>query len=249
MATGFDGGIGFRNQAVPGDIVIDQNSKGMFVYAGNPQLGNLIASFAATNGTDPYGNTYPAAVGTENHGAFTARGDNSQTNYAILAVPNGNNPILLYNHDNTQFSDGFFQSLKDGTSPYRGKLTIQTTSPTGRAANSIEMFSQESDGSQGPVTNVHSDMNVDGIFSAGNVAFGNVTITPSAANTPTSVNVTFNPPLQGTTFTAQVSPNTGVPGTTVTGVGYGNVTSTGMTVTLTRTNTTATTVSYLVIAK
>lgn len=85
---------------------------------------------------------------------------------------------------------------------------------------------------------------VGGILSAGNIAAGRVTITPSAANTPTSANVTgLN--LKGTNIRVSVSPGTSVPGTQVTGVGFTNVTSDGFTVWLTRTNTTATGIDWI----
>lgn len=245
MTEGFSGSIGFRNTAIAGGVIIAQNADGLFAYSGNPTLGNLIASIASTNGTDPYGNKYPAAVGTENNGAFTARGDNTETNYAILAVPVSNDPILILNQDSTAFSDGYIQSLKDGSGPFAGKITILTTAPTGKNANSIEMLSQLSDGSSGPVTKMHSDLAVDGLLSAGNVQVGSVNITPSAANTPTSKAITFGP-LTGTNFFGLVSAATTVPGTTVTGVGVTGVTSTGATIWVTRTNTTQTTVNYMI---
>lgn len=87
---------------------------------------------------------------------------------------------------------------------------------------------------------------VDGRLTAGNFAWGTVSITPSAANTPTSAAVTgLN--VQGGSFVAFVTANTSVPGSQVTGVGYSSLTSTGLTVWLTRTNTTATNVTWMVI--
>jgi len=89
------------------------------------------------------------------------------------------------------------------------------------------------------------DMNVAGILTAGSFAFGQVSITPSAANTPTSVNVT-GLSLQGSTFLGYASAATTVPGTQVTGVGATSPSSTGLTVWTTRTNTTATLVNWWV---
>lgn len=183
MATGFDGGIGFRNQAVPGSVVIDQNSEGLFVYAGNPQLGNLIASIAATNGVDAYGNTYPAAVGTENAGAYTARGDNSQTNYVIVAVPPSNEPIIIMNSDNSAFQDGFIQALKDGSSPYTGKLSLVAPAPIGKNSGSIEILSEQSDSSAGPSANIHADAVVDGRLRPANTMLVTGSVGNSTAET------------------------------------------------------------------
>jgi hypothetical protein len=90
------------------------------------------------------------------------------------------------------------------------------------------------------------DMDVAGILTAGNLAFGQVSITPSAANTPTSTNVT-GLSVEGSTFLGYASAATTVPGTQVTGVGATSVTSSGLTVWVTRTNTTATLVNWMVV--
>lgn len=87
-----------------------------------------------------------------------------------------------------------------------------------------------------------------GILAAGNIAFGRINITPSAANTPTSGAVTgLN--LKGTTFRAIATASTTVPGTAVTGVGCTGVSSTGMNVWVTRTNTTLTGIDWMIIGE
>lgn len=88
-------------------------------------------------------------------------------------------------------------------------------------------------------------VNANGVMTAANRITGNVTITP-VANTPTSAVITFPTALTGTSFTCQVSANTSVPGTQVTGVSFNNLSATGVTIWLTRTNTNSTTVSYTV---
>jgi len=90
------------------------------------------------------------------------------------------------------------------------------------------------------------NMNVQGVFTTSNFAWGTINITPSAANTPTSGAVT-GLSVAGSTFMALVAPNTSVPGTQVTGVSFNNLTSSGLTVWLTRTNTTTTTCNWMVI--
>lgn len=99
-----------------------------------------------------------------------------------------------------------------------------------------------------PFTEFQHDMIVDGQFFAGNRVTGNVSITPSAVNVPTSTVVTFNTPLTGTQFTCQVSANSTVPGTQVTGVSYTGLSATGVTLWLTRSNPglTPTNLSYTV---
>lgn len=76
------------------------------------------------------------------------------------------------------------------------------------------------------------------------VARGQVAITPTAANTPTGVTVTFPTGLFSTAPTPSVVALTGAPGTVVTGVSALNVTTTSMTIYLTRTNTTQTSVAW-----
>ncbi|MDX2849283.1 hypothetical protein PV342_12590 [Streptomyces sp. PA03-3a] len=93
---------------------------------------------------------------------------------------------------------------------------------------------------------VDTGAQVAGVFTAGNMAFGSVNIVPSAANTPTSVMVSgLN--VRGSTFRAYVTANTSVPGTTMLGVGATSASSTGLTVWLTRSNTSSTTVYWMVI--
>lgn len=85
-----------------------------------------------------------------------------------------------------------------------------------------------------------------GIMTSSNWAYGTVSITPSAANTPTSSAVT-GLSLKGSSFYAFAAAQTAAPGTNVTGVGTTAVTSSGLTVWVTRTNTTATIVNWMVI--
>jgi hypothetical protein len=90
------------------------------------------------------------------------------------------------------------------------------------------------------------DMDIAGVLTAGNMAWGQVSITPSAANTPTSINVT-GLSLQGTTFLGYAVATTAAPGSQVTGASASSVTSSGLTVWVTRTNTSQTFVNWLVI--
>ena len=75
---------------------------------------------------------------------------------------------------------------------------------------------------------------------------GWVTITPTAANTPTAVNVTFKNTYNKTPNVV-TSVASGVVGTQVTGHGTNGITKTGATIVLTRTNTIATTVYFQVL--
>ena len=90
------------------------------------------------------------------------------------------------------------------------------------------------------------DLEVPGVLSAASWAIGTVTITPSAPNTPTS-QVVSGLDVEGTTFFAFAAPQTAAPGSNVTGVGTTAVTTGGLTVWVTRTNTTATVINWMVI--
>ncbi len=75
---------------------------------------------------------------------------------------------------------------------------------------------------------------------------GYVSITPSAANTPTKASVTFDTAFGSIPY-VWCCPNTGVPGTQVTGCSCANNSTTGMDVYLTRTNTTSTGVWWFAV--
>jgi hypothetical protein len=96
-----------------------------------------------------------------------------------------------------------------------------------------------------PATTIfRDDMQVAGDVTFGNWAWGSVDITP-VANVPTSANVS-GLSLQGNgTVVVQVTPYTAVPGTTVLGATANSISSSGMTVWLLRTNTTLTTVFWM----
>ena len=76
--------------------------------------------------------------------------------------------------------------------------------------------------------------------------WGDVTVTPSSANTPTSSAVTFPIPYKNTPFVV-ASPVSGVPGTALLGASVSNITKTGFEAVLTRTNTTSTQIRWLAI--
>lgn len=79
------------------------------------------------------------------------------------------------------------------------------------------------------------------------VQFGSVTITPSAANTPTKAHITFPEPFSNTPVVV-VSPHTTVPGTSVTGCGAYGESADGCDIYLTRNNTTATVVRWVAVS-
>jgi len=84
------------------------------------------------------------------------------------------------------------------------------------------------------------------VFTPNNIQTGGLSIVPSAPNTPTGVTVTFATPFKGTP-SVQITALTTVPGTSVTGVSVGNITPTGFTAYLTRTNTGSTGLTWTAV--
>ena len=148
-----------------------------------------------------------------------------------VAVP----ASIQYASDADQFTDLILTSGSVKASHHRAIMTLES------AVSTVDPYVYMQAESGGPC-----NLDVSGIFTAGNLAWGQVSITPSAANTPTSVNVT-GLAVQGTTFLGYASAATTVPGTQVTGVGATAASSTGVTVWATRTNTTAVIVNWMVI--
>jgi len=142
---------------------------------------------------------------------------------------------VTYASDADQYTDLILTSGSVKTSDHRAIITLESTF----AGNAPYVYMQAESGGA-------CNLDVSGVFSAGSFAFGQVSITPSAANTPTSVNVT-GLTVQGSAFFGYATAATTVPGTQVTGVGVTSVTSSGLTVYATRTNTTATLVNWMVV--
>ncbi|MEU5496185.1 hypothetical protein [Streptomyces griseofuscus] len=196
------------------------------------------------------GTTLLAEVGPEDGGGgggLWTRGLQSPNNYsAYLASgllqfrPVQDNLVkvpasLSYDTDAFQYSDFILTSGSVGTSDHRAILTLESV----YAGATPYVYVQGENSTP-------CNMDVLGVLTASNIAYGSVAITPSAANAPTSSNVT-GLGMKGTSFYALVTPSSSVPGTQVTGVSATGVTSNGLTLWLTRTNTTATTLNWMVI--
>lgn len=175
-----------------------------------------------------------------------------------------------------QLSRGFIRFGKDGVNFRWAPLIDYFISGTNNSTVKIGSGALESGGEEenqatisligtsGTATNDHprvdiggsgirdsgrADLNVTGILAVGNHAYGQTTVTPSAAHTPTSATVVYN--VTGTTFFGQATANTTVPGVRtpvgaagVTGVGVSGATATSMLVWVNRENTTATNVNW-----
>lgn len=90
-------------------------------------------------------------------------------------------------------------------------------------------------------------LQVSGRLQADNISTGTVTITP-VANTPTSTTVS-GLTIPGTNFRAYIGLDSSVPGTQVLGCSANNVSGSGLTVWLTRTNTTPTSLWWMIIGE
>jgi hypothetical protein len=142
---------------------------------------------------------------------------------------------VTYASDADQYTDLILTSGSVKASQHRAIMTLESTF----AGGAPYVYVQAESG--GPC-----NFDVSGVLSAGNFAWGQVSITPSAANTPTSINVT-GLSLQGSTFLGYATAATTVPGTQVTGVGATAPSSTGLTLWATRTNTTVTLVNWWLV--
>jgi hypothetical protein len=149
-----------------------------------------------------------------------------------VAVPAG----ITYNSDAYQYTDLILTSGNVAPSAHRAVLTLESTFEGG----SPYVYVQGENSTQ-------CNMDILGVLTSSNWAYGTATITPSAANTPTSQAVTGLSIKGSTAFYAFAAAQTSVPGSQVTGVGTTSVSSSGLTLWVTRTNTTATVVNWMVI--
>lgn len=77
-------GAGFQNPAIitANEVIIVGSKDALLVYSGAPAKGTLIAAIAAQNGTDKYGNNYPALA---NFGVWDAVTGNLDQHFGINA--------------------------------------------------------------------------------------------------------------------------------------------------------------------
>lgn len=193
----------------------------------------LLAELGRDTGTGGGGGLWTRGLQDPiNMSAFLSSGELSfrPVENGLVAVP----ASIYYDSDAFQYSDLTLTSGAVGEEDHRALLILES------------LFDGSAHASFQGENSTSCTLDVLGVLTAANITTGQVSITPSAANTPTSVNVTgLN--MQGSTFYAQATAATTVPGSQVTGVGVSSVTSTGLTVWATRTNTTLTNVNWLVV--
>lgn len=193
----------------------------------------LLAELGRDTGTGGGGGLWTRGLQDPiNMSAFLSSGELSfrPVENGLVAVP----ASIYYDSDAFQYSDLTLTSGAVGETDHRALLILES------------LFDGSAHASFQGENSTPCTLDVLGVLTSGNWAYGTVSITPSAANTPTSATVT-GLSVDGSTFIALVSANTSVPGSQVTGVGFSSLSSTGLTVWLTRTNTTATNVTWMVI--
>ena len=237
--------------------VYDQN--GNLVDAlGGPQgqfilydsAGNMVISLASAAGTDdrtglPFQAGITAYTSTTAINFFANDGTWTAANGSKIVVEAAATAAIFFTPPQGNWVAGDIQSQAVGIGAHP---QIVMESPTTSAFNSVAQLilsgSSNSQNTTAATINA-TTFAMNARTSFGNIAWGNVSITPSAANTPTSAVVNYS--VSGTNIVGYAVANSSVPGTQVTGVSVNSVTNTSMNVWLTRTNTTSTVVYWLVI--
>lgn len=144
---------------------------------------------------------------------------------------------------------GRFTATNDSSGTERKDVALRLGDADGQH---MDMDTNEIQAKEGPTTPGPLYLNLDGgdvyagDFKIPQIQRGSVTITPTAANTPTSFDLTFPKEFSGTP-TVIVTAATSVPGTTVLGAGVNAVSKTGCKIWVTRTNTTDTVVNWIAV--
>lgn len=244
-------------------VLVEQVSgySGIFGYSPAPAAGALVFSLAAASGTDPYGNTYQAGLTVYSTDGVINLFSSLQTwtgsGGGIINIGVGGGQALMELIPETvagvTWAEGsigtVITNLSGANTP---GLFMSSPYANANTHNSVLELLGGSPSTNHALTRLVSDTfevvadtHVIGALTADNEAVGSVLITPTAANTPTSVTITY-PALTGTTFRGVCSPESVVPGTEVTGWGITSITSTTAKVWATRTNTTQTRIDYII---
>jgi hypothetical protein len=212
-------------QTITGAVVQSVRSDGSVAAVMAPNLGDGSAGFQTTSAD---GETF-------------ARLESGQLTFGVAGVEQ-----LTPTGIQAQVSGATLdiQSGAIGTGAQAHIILASADSPLA-SGDGAPFISLEWDGDSGP-SNADMVVDVDGLLKPRNFLWGRVTITPSAANTPTSLTVT-GLHLRGKTFRGLASAVTTVPGTQVLGVSCSSVTAASATFCVTRTNTTPTVIDYLLI--
>lgn len=256
-AIKIDGSAEFNNVVIRGGTTVGGTA---LYYNGTPAVGNLIVSIAGSAGSDSFGNAYVQGLGV-----YGTDGDIQALGNTLTVTGNNGSMIELFTGSAAgQASIDLRPKDLSGTTWTAGSVYTQLAasnraaivleSPTDSANFAVSSIMLQGGGPTTTDTailfgadrlSVNNDLDVFGILTAANRVVGSVLITPSAANTPTSATVNYGP-LTGSTFRGVASTESTVPGTQVTGWAVSSITSTSALVWVTRTNTTATRVDYII---
>jgi hypothetical protein len=224
--------VGLLQTAPDGSrIVLSQESKSLQIY--DTDGTTLLAELGPEDSGGGGGLWTRGLQDPNNFSAYLASGilQFRPVQNGLVQVPAG----LSYDTDAFQYSDFTLTSGSVGATDHRALMILESV----YAGQTPYIYVQGE-------TSTQCNFDVLGVMTSSNWSYGQVTINPSAANTPTSLAVT-GLSLAGSTFYAYATAQTGAPGTNVTGVGVTAITSTGLTVWVTRTNTTATVINWMVI--
>lgn len=208
---------------------------------------------------EPNDSTYPSAqflssgavIGKEN-------GGNIQTTSSSIDFRNGTTTLADMTFSTSAYiGSGVTISSPSNGSFGNGELTIWARKAASggvkamaaailTAGSYIFQLQESRDTTEKSGAYCNCDMEVDGSLIAGNIAHGSVSITPTA-NTPTSKSVSFGKTFPSTPNVI-ISAETSVPGSTVLECGATNISTTGFTAWVYRTNTTATVLHWIAIS-
>ncbi|KUN34839.1 hypothetical protein AQJ30_27615 [Streptomyces longwoodensis] len=222
--------LGLVQTAPDGDrVALDQRSKSLKVYGpdGETVLAELGPTSDGGGGLWTRGNQPIPFASTLSSGELAFR----PVQNGVVQVPGK----VYYDTEGYQYSDLTLTSGAVSATDHRALLILESL----YAGQTPYVYVQGENSTQ-------CNLDVLGVVTAQNIAYGQVTITPSAANTPTSANIS-GLGLKGSAFYGVATAATSAVGTSVTGVGVTGVSANGLNVWLTRSSTTATTVYWIVM--
>lgn len=216
--------------------------------------GNMVISLASASGTDEKtGNAYQAGITTYTSGSsinlFNSTGTWTASDGSQVIVSAGNGATIQFQPQNAALGVGPWFSGMISTSIAGGNHpALVITSPTDEThalASQITLEGSATTGAQAALTQIFytaDEHHFNGVIDFGNIAIGGTVITPSAANTPTKGTVSFSA-LNGTTAHGFAVAQNSNANTTVS---VNNITTTSMDIWISRPNTTATGIYWIV---
>lgn len=138
----------FFNITASGDITASEfdgptfriNSDGVFIYSGTPAAGNLIISLSGTAGTDPFGNSYDAALA-----AYAP--DPTGDSYSVELLDNtGGGGVILFHCTNNDWTEANPVIQTSGNNSIGSALGMTSGASTGADQASFTLLDSELNG-------------------------------------------------------------------------------------------------------